>query len=81
MLLELSKHCLSDRMKTLTEKEEDRLLCGKDYVSLPDNIEEMERIRWRELEKKAHADPNLEILEGSKGVPDTVPYHPAGRVL
>lgn len=68
-------------MKTLTEREEDRLLHGKEYVSLPDDITEKERVRWRELEKTAHAEPNLEVLETekSRGEPDTVPYHPAGR--
>ena len=66
-------------MQMLSEKEEDRLLYGKDYVSRPDDLAEMEKMRWRELEKNAHAEPNIETLVGCRGVPDTVPYHPAGK--
>lgn len=66
------------RMKTLSEKEEHRLLSGKRYVSLPDGIDEKNATRWRELEQTAHADPNIEILARNKSLPDSVPYKPAG---
>jgi hypothetical protein len=66
-------------MMTLSEREEDRLLHGKDYASFPDDIKEKDAIRWRELEKNAHADPNLETLAGAKTIPDKVPYVPAGQ--
>ncbi|WAR04868.1 CG031-like protein [Mya arenaria] len=67
------------RMKTLSEREEHRLLNGKEYASFPDDIAEKEKERWRELEKVAHADPNLKHLSDSKGIPERVPYIPAGR--
>ncbi|KAH3868326.1 hypothetical protein DPMN_031469 [Dreissena polymorpha] len=66
------------RKMTLSEREENRLLHGKQYASLPDDISEKDKVRWRELEKTAHAQSNLEILERHKGQPDTVPYQPAG---
>lgn len=66
------------RKKTLSEVEEDRLLKGKQYVSLPDGIEDKEAERWRELETFSHADPNLKLLQISKTEPDSVPFHPAG---
>lgn len=65
-------------MKTLSEREEHRLLHGKDYVSLPDDIADKEKVRWRELETTAHAEGNLRILAGSKGTPQKAPYTPAG---
>lgn len=68
-------------MKTLSEREEDRLLKGKEYASLPDGIAQKEAERWRELEKTAHADLNIETLARSKSEPDKVPYTPAGMYI
>lgn len=67
-------------MMTEHEREEDRLWNGKEYVSLPDDIDEKEKIRWRELEKTAHPDPNLDLLAASKGIPYEVPFKPAGNL-
>lgn len=71
------------RMQTLSEKEEQRLLEGKEYVNLPSLTpeEEEEEERWKEIQSKAHQDPNLGILEvmkAQKGTPDDVPFYPAG---
>ena len=71
-------------MQTLSEREEQRLLQGKDYVNLPELTPEEEAERWKELQNKAHQDPNLEVLEVSKdlkGSPDAVPFFPAGKLL
>ena len=67
-------------MKTLTEREENRLWNGKEYTSLPDDIEKKKTVRWRELETSAHQEPNLEKLQESIGEPDEIPYKPAGMV-
>ncbi|XP_045209471.2 uncharacterized protein LOC123561284 [Mercenaria mercenaria] len=66
------------RMKTLSEREEQRLLHGKEYASLPDDIFKKDAERWRELEHTAHPDPNIETLSKFKSEPDKVPYTPAG---
>ena len=73
-------------MQTLSEKEEQRLLEGKEYVNLPSLTpeEEEEEERWKEIQNKAHQDPNLGILEvmkAQKGTPDDVPFYPAGKYV
>ena len=68
-------------MQTLSEREEQRLLQGKDYINLPTLTPEEEEERWKELQNRAHQDPNLERVDVAKtqqGSPDDVPFHPAG---
>lgn len=68
------------RMQALSEREEQRLLLGKDYVSLPTLTPEEEDERWKELQNEAHQDPNLERVDNAKAkvFRDDVPFHPAG---
>ena len=70
-------------MQTLSEREEQRLLSGKDYVNLPTLTPEEEEERWKELQNEAHQDPNLERVDTAKAkdFPDNVPFHPAGKIL
>lgn len=55
------------RKMTLTEREEDRLLNGKDYVNLPsDPNDPMKDMRWQELDRSTRAEPNLERLQSAQ---------------
>ena len=69
-------------MQTLSEREEQRLLQGKEYVNLPELTPEEEEERWKEIQNEAHQNPNIERLEATKaqkGSPDDVPFHPTGN--
>ena len=70
-------------MQTLSEREEQRLLSGKDYVNLPALTPEEEEERWKEIQNEAHQDPNLERVDvaKAKGSPDDVPFYPAGKTF
>ncbi|GFR88677.1 hypothetical protein ElyMa_004258600 [Elysia marginata] len=55
------------RKMTLTEREEDRLLYGKDYVNLPaDPNDPLKDMRWQELDRSTRAEPNLERLQSAQ---------------
>ncbi|KAL5010406.1 hypothetical protein ScPMuIL_012711 [Solemya velum] len=67
------------RKKTLSETEEERLLNGKKYVSLPEKkVDEDER--WRELNDQSHPEVNLGMVDRSQQQSnrDNIPYPPAG---
>ncbi|GFO00369.1 hypothetical protein PoB_002687400 [Plakobranchus ocellatus] len=52
------------RKMTLTEREEDRLLNGKDYVNLPaESNDPLKDKRWQELDRSSRAEPNLERVQ------------------
>ena len=44
---------------TMSEIEEDRLLNGREYINLPENVTEN---RWKEMEDTAQAETNLDLL-------------------
>ncbi|KAK3772102.1 hypothetical protein RRG08_061186 [Elysia crispata] len=55
------------RKMTLTEREEDRLLNGKDYVNLPaDPCDPLKDMRWQELDRSTRADPSLERVHSAQ---------------
>ncbi|XP_013388265.1 uncharacterized protein LOC106157223 isoform X2 [Lingula anatina] len=75
------------RKPTLTEREEDRLLYGKEYVNLPERKYQdttgklkHEDAQWKLMNDTFHPDPQLQTLEDAQGKQEAVelPYHPTG---
>ena len=63
-------------MMTLTEREEDRLWNGKEYVSLPEGETEEQ---WKYLNDSSNPDMYLTNLSKIRATPDQVPFEQTGK--
>ena len=62
------------RLKTLTEKEEDRLWNGFEHRNYPEDAEEGHE--WSTQQTTSHPDSGVSILSINKGEREEVPYKP-----
>ena len=73
-------------MKTLSEREDERLLYGQEYHSYPENTEEGDgeaevNIEWKRSQRESHAVHGFKTLSAKQrlGQPEEVPYKPQGK--
>ena len=68
------------RLRTLTEREEDRLLYGQEYQSYPEGTDTDEEgdEEWKRGQRESHPQHGLRMLSARQGPPDEVPYKPQG---